>query len=410
MNIAVVHNSYYAPSGEETVVAALLDLLAANGHQTSLFGRCSAEIATMAFGKVRAFFSGVYSVRTQRAFRGFLEKTCPDVVHVHNVFPLISPSVFVECHRAKVPVVMSVHNYRLICPTGLHMPKWDSRPCERCCGGHEYWCVLKNCESNLVKSLGYALRTYVSRAAELFRANVSVYACLTEFQKRRLIAAGFPEGRMAVIPNMVPSANRSNQLGAGDYVGYAGRVSPEKGIDVFTDAARRCPDIPFQVAGKHGGGPCVLSEPPGNCTFLGHLSSNEMANFYAASRFVVVPSVWYETFGLCAAEAQVHGKAVICSRIGALPEIVEDQVTGLLFEAGDPDDLAQKIRYLWDRPDLCDQMGLRGRAKVLDEYSSEKYYERTMAMYERALRPAQPGAISRTGRRSRRASCVSIRV
>lgn len=400
MNITVVHNSYYAPSGEETVVNGLLDLLATHGHETSLFTRSSAEISKMVLGKVRAFFSGVYSFRMQYAFRRFLHETRPDVVHVHNVFPFISPSILAECRRAKVPTVMSVHNYRLVCPNGLHLPKSDPRPCEKCCGGHEYWCVLKNCEGNLLKSLGYALRNYVARKAQLFRANVSVYGCLTEYQKRRLVAAGFPEERMAIIPNMVSPMSRSSQAGTGDYVGFVGRVSPEKGIDVFVAAARRCPDIPFKVAGKHGGGPCVRREPPANCLFLGEIASEGMTDFYAASRLIVVPSLWYEAFGLSAAEAQAHGKAVICSRMGALPEIVEDKVTGLLTEAGNADKLAEKIRYLWERPDLCERMGLAGQAKVVDEYSLEKYYERTMAMYEKALRLGQPGPAGRTRRAS----------
>jgi len=400
LNIAVVHNSYGAPSGEETAVNHLLELLVAEGHQTSVFTRSSEEIPTMALGKVRAFFSGIYNPHAQHAFRRFLGETRPDVVHVHNVFPLISPSIFVECHRAKVPVVMSVHNYRLVCPNGLHLPKTDPRPCERCCGGHEYWCVLKNCEGSLLKSLGYALRNYIARKAQLFRANVSVYACLTEFQKRRLIVAGFPEDRMVVIPNMVPPAKGPSRAGAGDYVGFVGRVSPEKGIDVFVSAARRCPDIPFRVAGNNGGNSCVLREAPSNCTFLGHLSSNDLADFYAASRMAVVPSLWYEAFGLCAAEAQAHEKAVICSRMGALPEIVEDQVTGLLFEAGNVDDLTKKIRYLWERPNLCGRMGLAGQAKIRDEYSPEKYYQRIMAAYEQALRLGRPGPVGRARRTS----------
>ena len=95
----------------------------------------------------------------------------------------------------------------------------------------------------------------------------------------------------------------------------------------------------------------------------------------------------------------MHGKAVICSRIGALPEIVEDRVTGLLFEAGNADDLTKKIRYLWEQPGLCDQMGMRGQEKVLEEYSSGKYYERTMAMYEKAIRLGRPGPTGRIRKR-----------
>jgi glycosyltransferase involved in cell wall biosynthesis len=271
------------------------------------------------------------------------------------------------------------------------MSKRERRPCERCCGGREYWCLLKNCEGSVFKSLGYALRTYVARKARLYRANVSVYACLTEFQRQRLVSAGFPEDRMTVIPNMVRPPDRPSDGRGGDYVGFAGRVSPEKGIDVFLSAARRCPQIRFLVAGKIDCAPEILREIPDNCLFLGHLDSGDLAAFYASSRMVVVPSVWYEAFGLCAAEAQSHGKAVICSRIGGLSEVVEEGRTGLLFEAGNADELAEKIQYLWDRPECCRQMGLAGRERALSEYSSVRYYERVMAAYEKAIALGPPG-------------------
>jgi glycosyltransferase involved in cell wall biosynthesis len=390
MNIALVHNRYAADSGEETAVENLLSLLVARGHKVVCFMRSSADIRARFLGRSRAFFSGIFSLSSKFAFRDFLNETRPDVVHIHNVFPLISPSVLLECRRARVPVVMSVHNYRLVCPNGLHMSKRDARLCEKCCGGHEYWCFLKNCEGSAVKSLGYALRSLIARKARWYRANVSVYACLTDFQRRRLIAEGYPQDRMAVIPNMVRPTNGCGDVPLGDYVGFAGRVSPEKGIDVFISAARKCPEIRFLVAGNYDRMPGILQRTPPNCTLLGHLGPAELARFYASSRMVVVPSVWYEAFGLCAAEAQVQGKAVVCSRIGALPEIVAGGASGLLFEPGNADDLAGKIRYLWDSPDLCRQMGATGRQKALHEYSPDTYYERITAAYEKAIRLGSP--------------------
>lgn len=390
MKIAVVHNRYAAASGEETAVENLRTLLVERGHNVVCFTRNSADIRDMFLGRSRAFFSGIFSLSSQFAFRAFLNEARPDVVHIHNVFPLISPSVLLECRRAGVPVVMSVHNYRLVCPTGLHMSKRSARICEKCCGGREYWCVLKNCEGNIVKSLGYAARGLIARKARWYRANVSIYACLTGFQRRRLIAAGYPQERITVIPNMVRPAGGDGDASLGDYVGFAGRISPEKGIDVFIAAARKCPDIGFRAAGNYDRTPGILQRTPSNCTLLGHLGPEALARFYASSRMIVVPSIWYETFGLCAAEAQVQGKAVVCSRIGALPEIVASGASGLLFEPGNADDLAEKIRYLWDRPALCRQMGATGRERALREYSPDVYYERTMTAYQRAIRLGPP--------------------
>jgi len=186
--VCVVHNEYGIFSGEEAVVENQAKLLRDNGHEVIRFFRSSAEISEMQLGKLRAFFSGIYSLSSKRALRKFLTEYKPDVVHVHNVFPLISPSVLSECRKAGVPVVMTVHNYRLVCPNGLLM--FDGQICEKCCSSREYQCLLNNCEASFFKSLGYFLRNYIARKLKLFKNNVTIYACLTEFQKQRLINAG----------------------------------------------------------------------------------------------------------------------------------------------------------------------------------------------------------------------------
>jgi glycosyltransferase involved in cell wall biosynthesis len=199
MKILVVHNGYGRFSGEEAVVEAQCQLLGERGHRVSRFTRTSADIPRMRFGKVRAFFSGIYSHASARCMQQRLEVDRPELVHVHNLYPLISPSVLGVCRRAGVPVVMTLHNYRMLCPTGLHLR--GGRICEECIGGREYRCVLHNCENNLAKSVGYAARNYFARRWRVFDS-VSVFAVLTDFQRRRLVAQGFPADRFVVIPNM----------------------------------------------------------------------------------------------------------------------------------------------------------------------------------------------------------------
>ena len=141
MRILLIHNNYGKTSGEEIMFNRIAELLRFYGHTVECFCRSSAEISSV-FNKVSAFFSGIYSFQSRTAFRRVLEKRRPDVAYVQNVFPLISPSVLGECRRAGIPVVMTVHNYRLVCPNGLHMV--HGQVCEKCCGGKEYWCLLKN--------------------------------------------------------------------------------------------------------------------------------------------------------------------------------------------------------------------------------------------------------------------------
>lgn len=375
-----MHNAYGKFSGEESVVAAQTELLESRGHEVLRFERSSVELSSLP-SKCKAFFTGIYNPAAALQMRKILREFCPDIVHIHNLFPLISPAILPECRKVGIPVVMSVHNYRLICPNGLFLSHGEI--CERCTNGREYWCLFRNCEGSFPKSLGYALRNWVARKGRFFLDHVAVFATLTEFQRKRLIQEGYPAERIVVIPNMVTAAVKESSKN-GAYVGFAGRISPEKGLLALIDASRRLPDIPFRAAGSFDRMPELPAQSPENFKFAGHLSKEALEDFYAGCRMVVLPSICFETFGLSLAEAMLWGLPVICSRIGGLPEIVEDGVTGLLFEPGNADELAQKIRYLWDRPELCRKMGEAGRQKALRDYSPEKYYERLIALYEKA--------------------------
>jgi len=393
VKIIVIHNEYGTFSGEEAVVQRQVELVANMGHHVCRFSRSSAEIPHMRFGRVRAFCSGIYSFSSKEVMRELLREHKPDIVHIHNLFPLISPSIPGECTRLGVPVVMTVHNYRLVCPNGLHMPKNSVKICERCCGGREYWCILKNCEVSLPKSLGYAIRNYVARKARLYLGNVSIYACLTHFQKRRLIAEGYPEDRMAVVPNMAQRIDLPGEPSLGEYAGFVGRLSPEKGVAVLLQAAKSLSNVRFAVAGDYSAMRDMVSKATANIALQGHIPSESISSFYQAARLIVLPSTCFEGFPMTILEAMVHARPVVAPRIGGIPEIVDDGITGLLFEPGNAKDLAQKIQYLWDCPDLCRQMGQAGQEKALREYSPEKHYDRLMAVYKKAIELG-PGGFS----------------
>lgn len=205
-----------------------------------------------------------------------------------------------------------------------------------------------------------------------------------------MIDEGFPAERISVVPNMCRPDGVQLSDDPGGYVGYTGRVSPEKGIMVLAESARRLRTVQFKVAGTHESASRLVQEAPDNLEFSGFLQQEQLYQFYASSRIIVLCSVCFEGFPMMVLEAMVHGKPVICSRIGGLPEIVDDGVTGLLFEPGNADDLADKIRYLWARPDACRQMGKAGRQKALREYSPEKYYERLMPVYRKAVELGPP--------------------
>jgi glycosyltransferase involved in cell wall biosynthesis len=358
-------------------------VLSQNGHSPWLMMKSSRVLENSIVKRMNAFWGGVYNVRSYYEMRRLLKKDRPAVVHIHGVYPMFSPSVLVACRREGVPVVMTVHNYNLTCPTWYHVYK--GQVCEDCVGGHEYRCVLKNCRNNILESTAYALRSGVARRFRLFHDNVSVLIALTPFAKGKLLQAGFREDQIVVVPNPASVKDAPTNASAGEYVALAARLSPEKGIDTFLAAATQMPDVPFKVAGD---GP-VLAEmkakAPRNVEFLGRLGPNELPNFYERSRMVVVASLWFEQFPMVVLEAMARGLPVIASRIGGLPGIVEEGVTGILFKPGNAWALVQEIRRLWEDPLLCSRMGSAGRKKALREYTEETYFQNLMTVYQTAI-------------------------
>lgn len=389
MKIVIVHNRYALPgrgSGEEVAIDAISKLLKDKGHRIVPYIRSSLEVPEMKLGRLKAFFTGIYNVRAKREMENLLDRETPDLVFVQNLFPLISPSALVACGKANVPVVMRCPNYRLMCPSGLFMT--NGALCERCAGGKEYWCVLKNCEQDIFKSSGYALRGFVANYFSLFQNNVDVFMVLTEFAKEKLLQNGFSSKQVQVISGLAnpgcfqPDFNKNN----GRYVGFVGRVSPEKGIDLLVESAKTLPDLPFKVAGNFDRTLDLVRQAPLNIEFTGQLNPDALIEFYAQARMILAPSKWYEGLPMAVIEAMLSGKPVVCSNIGGLPEIVDDGISGLLFHHNDAKDLTEKIQMLWDDQKRCRGMGMAAREKAEKEYSPDSFYQRFMNACESALR------------------------
>jgi glycosyltransferase involved in cell wall biosynthesis len=383
MKVLLIHNKYGIISGEELMIKRTVALLRQRGHRVDCLLEDTVPSNAGLLAKERAFVSGIYSLKGVRKVNHWVRTFRPDIVQVQNLYPSLSPWVLPAIRQEGIPVVMCCANSRLVCPNGLLLS--HGQVCERCIGGREYWCILRNCEDSLSKSVGYALRNFAARKRRLYHDNVTLYYALTVFQKRKLVEGGFPAERLEVIPNMVETSKSLGKVPLGNYVAFAGRGSPEKGVTTLLQAARDCPQIPFQLAGDFWRMPGVEKGKPANVELLGHLQGPRLDDFFKNCRFLVFPSICYESFGLVVIEAMLHGKPVVCSRLGGLPEIVDDGVNGLLFEPGDAVDLAARIKWLWSRPDLCVEMGKAGREKVLREYSPPRYYERLMQVYRRAL-------------------------
>jgi glycosyltransferase involved in cell wall biosynthesis len=315
-----------------------------------------------------------------------LDAERPDVVHAHNLYPHFSPSVLMAARKRGVPTVMTVHNHINTCPRSDHLRA--GKICERCVGGREYHCVLNNCRGNLLESVAYAGRNAAVRRLRLMADHVTTVIALNGFMGRRLLTAGFRPEQIAVLPNMVELCEQPADAALGGYVAFSGRISTEKGIDTLLHAAKQTAEVPVHLA---GGGPLFeqyQATAPSNVMMLGQLQAVQMAGFYRGARFLVLPTACFEGCPLVISEAMSHGLPVIASRIGGLPELVEDGVTGFLFEQGNASELADKIRRLWENPALCRQMGLAGRAKAEREFGQDAYHRQLIEIYQSAIERA----------------------
>lgn len=385
MKILKVYNQYRSLfNGEEAVVFRTLELLRKRGNQADLWMRSSRELqAGGLVAKARAFWSGIYSREAYLAMREKLTAERPDVVHAHNIFPLFSPSIFVACRDQGVPVVLSIHNQNLTCPKADHL--YRGAACERCFGGKEYHCVLRNCRQNILESVAYAMRSAYARRRRLFLDNVTRLIALTDFARQRLLQVGFGDEQVVALPNMIDKLYPPVDPAAGNYVSYAGRMSPEKGVGTLLEAARLVPQIPFRLAGT---GPCFdqwKEQAPENAALIGRVEGEAMPEFYRGARMLVLASTAFEMCPLVISEAMSHGIPVVAARIGGVDELVDDGVTGLLFEPGNPQDLARKVKQIWEDPALARTLGESGHQKAEREYGEDAYYAKLISIYREAI-------------------------
>lgn len=242
--------------------------------------------------------------------------------------------------------------------------------------------MLRNCRGSRAESTAFSARSMLARALGLFSRHVAMYLTPTQFTADWLTAhCAIPANRTAVIPCVIDLPPDTVDPSAGAYVAFAGRFVEEKGVSVALEAARLA-GLPIRLAVD--GLNCPDPASSALVTFVRTASRGELANFYRGARCFVMPSIWFETFGIVVAEAMSHGIPVLASRIGALAETTRDGVSGLLFEPGNARDLAEKMTLLWNDGELCRRLGLGGRAQVVEQCSEQRHTELMLAAYRAA--------------------------
>lgn len=384
MKILLVHNSYAKYSGEEAVVDKMAVMLRSNGHEVCFYRSTTEGRRESLFGKIKGFIAGMYSYSRVKGMREILKREKPDIINVHNSYPFISPAALFECKKAGVPVVMTVHNFRLICPTGLFMR--DNKPCEVCLQkGNEWSCIRYNCEHSILKSVGYTLRNVYARWTGAYKKNVDVFACITDFQRRKLIEAGYDANKVTVIPNFIETPLKCI-FTQGTYVAFCGRLSKEKGVDLILEVARRHPEIPFKFAGELRDKE-LFNGIPDNCELKGYIFGKELDDFYQNAMFFVMASKWYEGFPMSILEAAKFGKCTVGPDHGGFTEIIgrEEEAIGKLFKPNDVHDLEKIITDLWSYPEVAISLGQKAWEKMKQEYSSEIISEKWMSLLKKII-------------------------
>jgi glycosyltransferase involved in cell wall biosynthesis len=381
MKILQVNNIHRIRGGADVVAELTTDILKSKGHEVIVSSRDSGELEGIR-GKLKAFFLSLYSPWGWRAIKSAIQQHKPEVVHVHEFYPFFSPWIFQACQMAGVPVVMTCHDFRIICPIGSCLR--DGRICEMCREKSDLWCVLNNCRDNIFESLSYAMRHFLVQKLKLYHKNITLFITLTEFAQKKLVRYGFPEERFAVVGNPATINNSNIPRSPGQYFAYVGRLSKEKGVDVLLDAGRMT-GLPVRIAGDHAACTDMVKEAPTNAEFVGFLKQDQLAQFYENTRCLVLPSTCYEMFPLVLLEAMSFRVPVIAANIGGIPEIIEDGKSGLLFEPGNAEDLARKMQYLWENPGLGREIGQKGWERAKQKYHTDVYYSQLIAAYKKAI-------------------------
>jgi glycosyltransferase involved in cell wall biosynthesis len=390
MRILLVHNRYQIAGGEDTVVQAEKSMLETHGHEVALLESDNADISG-GVGRILAGMGAVYSPRGKRRVASELARFRPDVMHVHNFFPLFSPAIYSAARQAGVAVVQTLHNYRLVCPNALLFR--DGHVCEDCVGrAIPLAAVVHGCyRGSRLATAPVAAMLAGHRALGTWINMVDAYIALTEFSRQKLTEGGLPAERVFVKPNFVHPYPVVGD-GQGGYALFAGRFSEEKGVSTLLAAWKHLAEqIPLKIAGDGPLAQMVKSatKQSHGIEWLGQVSREQTLELMRHATLLIFPSVVYETFGMSIVEAFAVGLPVVASDLGAMSSLIQHRRTGLHFRAGDADDLVAQVQWARTHPAELREMRQAVREEFAAKYTAERNHEMLLNIYHTATRRAR---------------------
>jgi glycosyltransferase involved in cell wall biosynthesis len=383
VRILIAHSFYRIPGGEDRYVKQQMDLLGAH-HDVELLSARNEDLE----GGLRTASRMVFSPGMRRSVEKTLERFRPDVVHLHNPYPSLGPAVHLSARRLRMPIVMTVHNYRLRCPNGYLFT--EGSVCHRCVGGNTLNAVIHHCFPSRSQAAAYAATVWAHRYVLKLHDMVDVFVAPSEFIRRQLVSWGFPDDRIELVRNFTDVAVTAESR-PGRYGAYVGRLSSEKGLDLLLRGLKLAGDPEFVVVGD---GPLraelqTLTEALRlqRTRFEGRVAATDVERFLRAARFIAFPSRSNENAPLAALEALAAGRPLLVANIGGLPELV-DGGAGLAFRPGDEHDLARGLSRLMDDDHLCESLAESARRHALEKFSPGRHRARLEAVYGKAVTAA----------------------
>ena len=410
MKILMVDKYYFVKGGAERYLFELTEVLQANGHTVIPFAMQHPDnfeteyeddfvdnieyAMNSVWQKAASFFkiSGrmIYSVQARQRLERLIARERPDVAHLHMIDHQLSPSILHALKKYKVPAIQTVHQYKLVCPNyRLYNPR-TAQICEKCLRGSFYHPIIERChKDSAIAGLLIAVESYLHRWMKIYEKNIDIFHVPSRFMGQKMREAGIARGKIRHLPYTIKIDKFKPHYKSKPYVLYFGRLSDEKGILTLLHAMKDLPQAHLHVVGDGPQEPQLRSfvQEHGlkNISFLGKKSGGELARLVQEARMIVVPSEWYDNSPLVIYEAMAYGKPVIATRLGGMPELIIEGETGLLFDAGNAEQLAEKIRHLWDRPELAERFGVAARAKAEQEFDPAAHYDIVHSWYQELL-------------------------
>ena len=409
MNILMVHKFYYIEGGAERYYFNLSGLLQQRGHTVVPFAmkhpqnlasdygdffvdyfEPDAELAHLGLlNGLRAACRVVYNRQAQQKIAALIDHVRPDIAHVHGVYHHLSPSVLFSLKQKNLPVIFTLHEYKILCPDYLFLDR-HGRVCEKCAGKHFWHPIVKKCFRNsFAASALVSIESYVHRFLRTYRDKVDLYLSPSQFLRGKMLQYGFPEEKVQWLPYTIPIEQYQPFYDCEDYFVYVGRLSPEKGITQLVHAMKRLPQVRLKVVGTGR-----LLQPLqeylrqhqlSNVELAGYKSGAELREIVRRSMFVAVPSVVYDNSPLSIYEAFALGKPVAGAAIGGIPELIDQGKDGFLFVAGDEQSMVTAIQRMLDCRSQWPEMGKQARMKAERLFGPAAHLDRIEAVYRRFL-------------------------